>query len=350
MISRVQTLTAMRRTVLITIVTCLMMSLSNSSGASVYGYDELLLKARKSAGLVVSLYNFLSGSAFFVPHSQSEPSVEKVKKKKKDQENHQKAYESNADSRIDDNMRAIEEKRKSQQSVSGTDRVRSVSIENTDEKKLTRSRNAEKYSRKGDTQVTENKLRIESKKQRAEENKDERIGLIRFLKLKFRRDEADRRRRDERRAADQRIENARLRIERKRAAQQEMRSRSNAGAFKNARKIEKRKKEIEITKKEKELDSSNQRFDARKEVFDKKKGAQKDEQEFLSVPGTETLKEGVTENSYKMGNKMVTERIVKVGNKVDKYKKVVSKTAIYYFCNDRSITEETWRKATLAQE
>jgi hypothetical protein len=46
---------------------------------------------------------------------------------------------------------------------------------------------------------------------------------------------------------------------------------------------------------------------------------------------------------------MVTERLVKIGNKVDKYKKVVSKTAIYYFRNGTSITEETWKLATLAE-
>jgi hypothetical protein len=40
---------------------------------------------------------------------------------------------------------------------------------------------------------------------------------------------------------------------------------------------------------------------------------------------------------------------VKIGNKVDKYKKVVSKTAIYYFRNGQSITEEAWKLATLAE-
>jgi len=73
------------------------------------------------------------------------------------------------------------------------------------------------------------------------------------------------------------------------------------------------------------------------------------EEEYKAVPGTENLKQGVTENSYKLGNKMVTERLVKVGNKVDKYKKVVSKTAIYFFRNGQSITEETWKQATLAE-
>jgi hypothetical protein len=332
------------------LVTLLMIGFVTSSNASFFGCDKLPCSSGRSMiDLASRLCELIYDATACAPQLQSEPSVEKVKKKKKDQMNHQKSYESNADSRIDDNMREIEKKRRSQQSVSGADRVRSVSIENTDEKKLNRTRDNEKYSRKGDTQVTENKLRIESKKQQTEENKAERSGISRFLKLKFRRDEADRRKRDERRASDQRIENSRLRIERKRSAQQEMRSRSNSGSARNARKIEKRKREIEITKKEKELDSSNNRFDARKEVFEKKKGSQKAEEEFLSVPGTEALKEGVTENSYKLGNKMVTERVVKVGNKVDKYKKVVSKTTIYYFCNDRSITEETWRKATLAR-
>jgi hypothetical protein len=65
------------------------------------------------------------------------------------------------------------------------------------------------------------------------------------------------------------------------------------------------------------------------------------------VEGTETLPEGVTENSFKLGEKMVTERTVKVGNKIDKFRKVVSKTGTYYFKNGKSISEGTWKQETL---
>jgi hypothetical protein len=41
---------------------------------------------------------------------------------------------------------------------------------------------------------------------------------------------------------------------------------------------------------------------------------------------------------------------VKRGNKVDTYRKVVSKTGVYYFKNNRSITEEIWTRETLKAE
>jgi hypothetical protein len=113
--------------------------------------------------------------------------------------------------------------------------------------------------------------------------------------------------------------------------------------------IEKTKQDQEYGEMEMEMESANKRYESRKSAFEKKVGEPKDEKDYLPVPGTEELKEGVTEESYQLGNKMVTERSVKVGNKVDNYKKVVSKTGIYFFCNGRSITEQAWRQATLAE-
>jgi hypothetical protein len=44
---------------------------------------------------------------------------------------------------------------------------------------------------------------------------------------------------------------------------------------------------------------------------------------------------------------MVIERTVKRGNKVDIFRKVISKTGTYYFKNGRSITEAQWKRETL---
>jgi hypothetical protein len=81
-----------------------------------------------------------------------------------------------------------------------------------------------------------------------------------------------------------------------------------------------------------------------------KEGAEAPDYDDFNLPeGSEDLAEGVTETSYDMmGGKMtVIERKVRIGNKVDVYKKVISKYSTYYFKNDSSITESTWRQNTL---
>ena len=88
-------------------------------------------------------------------------------------------------------------------------------------------------------------------------------------------------------------------------------------------------------------------YDARKELFEKDSGSQKEPEEYIAKEDTEDLDEGVHERSYELGNKMIIERTVKRGNKVDTYKKVISKTGIYYFKNEISITEFTWKRETL---
>jgi hypothetical protein len=74
----------------------------------------------------------------------------------------------------------------------------------------------------------------------------------------------------------------------------------------------------------------------------------KNEDDYVLPEGGDKLTQGVNETSYQIpGERMVIERTVRVGNKVDVYKKVISKNGTYYFKNDRSITEVTWRKETI---
>jgi len=55
---------------------------------------------------------------------------------------------------------------------------------------------------------------------------------------------------------------------------------------------------------------------------------------------------GVHEQSYDIPNGLVIERTVRTGNLVVRYRKVVTKTGIYYFRGDRSITADTWSRET----
>ena len=56
--------------------------------------------------------------------------------------------------------------------------------------------------------------------------------------------------------------------------------------------------------------------------------------------------QGVTEESYTEGNKVIIRRVVVNGNKADEYSKVIAKYGIFYFKNGQSITEMIWANET----
>jgi hypothetical protein len=56
--------------------------------------------------------------------------------------------------------------------------------------------------------------------------------------------------------------------------------------------------------------------------------------------------EGVTEESYTEGNKVIIRRVVVNGNKADEYSKVIAKWGTFYFRNGQSITEAIWNNET----
>lgn len=56
--------------------------------------------------------------------------------------------------------------------------------------------------------------------------------------------------------------------------------------------------------------------------------------------------EGVTEESYTEGNKVIIRRVVVSGNRADEYSKVIAKWGTFYFKNGQSITEAIWSKET----
>lgn len=52
--------------------------------------------------------------------------------------------------------------------------------------------------------------------------------------------------------------------------------------------------------------------------------------------------QGVTEESYTEGNKVIIRRVLVQGNKADEYSKVIAKWGTFYFKNGQSITEHIW--------
>jgi hypothetical protein len=56
--------------------------------------------------------------------------------------------------------------------------------------------------------------------------------------------------------------------------------------------------------------------------------------------------QGVTEESYTEGNKVIIRRVVVNGNRADEYSKVIAKWGTFYFKNGQSITNQIWSKET----
>lgn len=56
--------------------------------------------------------------------------------------------------------------------------------------------------------------------------------------------------------------------------------------------------------------------------------------------------QGVTEESYTEGNKVIIRRVVVNGNKADEYSKVIAKWGTFYFKNGQSISEQVWIRDT----
>ncbi len=272
-------------------------------------------------------------------------------RKKKDTGKEQKEYRQREAIQIMENKEDIEEKKTMTAAIDDNDRNRATMISDNDRKKEQTKKNDSKYRRQGDTQVAGNKMEKESEKEgfQTMAYSGEQVRKENEILVESKIHDEQIRDKDLRKAADQSILNSAMVIENEKTEAGTVGDGKELDARKNAQEIDMKKRDIAFADKQSENKSSNDRYESRKEAFNKKTGEPKSEDEYLPVPGTESLKEGVTENSYKLGNKMVTERVVKIGNKVDKYKKVVSKTAIYYFRNGQSITEVTWRQATLSE-
>ena len=67
---------------------------------------------------------------------------------------------------------------------------------------------------------------------------------------------------------------------------------------------------------------------------------------FLLGEADADVPQGIQEQSYDIPNGLVIERTVRDGNQVRHFRKVVTKTGVYYFEGDRSITADRWQRET----
>ncbi|MFM9986114.1 MAG: hypothetical protein ACKVOK_12820 [Flavobacteriales bacterium] len=233
-------------------------------------------------------------------------------------------------------------------SLPQNDRNRIAKVEDMEDKKEVYTAQKGEFIEKGNARVTDNNIKAE---ERMEELKamtyaGEETRQANQHKLEEKMEVFEIAATDNRTASEERIAGTQQKIDKKAEAHLTL-GEGKDKTEENAKAIEEKREQMEYEALKSDVESANKRYDKRKESINKESGKPKDPDSIKPVPGTEELPEGVSENSYKQGNKTVTERIVKVGNKVNYYKKVVSKTGIYYFKDGKSITETIWKQETL---
>jgi tetratricopeptide (TPR) repeat protein len=274
---------------------------------------------------------------------------DQIDKKKKKNSQDVQSYENRAETRIQGNSEDIEEIKRNQAMIVGNDRYRMVMVREMEETKSNTQQQFISFYRKGEAQRKLNDVKINREKKlvKYEAKKADEFRVLNYEGTEKMKKSQERQNSDNQKSANQRISNNQIRIERKKAAQLAANPGTEIRRKETARKINALALQVDYARRQSEVKAAQKQYETRRELFEKNPGKMTEPENYSIQPGIEHLRQGVTENSYKMGNKTITERTVRQGNKVDRYKKVVSKSAIYYFHNGRSITEETWHSATV---
>jgi hypothetical protein len=93
-------------------------------------------------------------------------------------------------------------------------------------------------------------------------------------------------------------------------------------------------------------EAAHQGYELRRERFALDPGSEPSLLDYRMSPEDEEIMPGIHEESYDITNGLVIERTVRRGNEIRHFRKVVTKTGVYYFEEDGSITEETWKRET----
>ena len=109
-----------------------------------------------------------------------------------------------------------------------------------------------------------------------------------------------------------------------------------------------RRKERQVNRRlsERKTEADRRAYDSRMEGLAKSNSETNDKDAYVLSEEDQEVLMGIHEESYDIPNGLVIERTVRTGNLVVRYRKVVTKTGIYYFKGDRSITVDTWKRET----
>jgi hypothetical protein len=271
-------------------------------------------------------------------------------RKKEEVENNEKDFAQRAETRNEKSQEEVAAKKEADAALAGNDRNREKLITEMEQKQETYQQNTESYESRNSTLRTDATMKIDQQKEDQTNMTfdGEKVREQNELAMEEKKKDAETKSNDSQDAAKVRIEGTVNKIEAQKESSESMSSDANRNNSSVERsEINEKKAQVEMMAIDKEAKAAEDRYQTRKELFDVNTGQQQTEK---AAPGTEDLPEGVSETSYELNNKMITERTVKRDNKVDKYLKSVSKTGIYYFKNGKPITKQMWIQETLENE
>lgn len=255
----------------------------------------------------------------------------------------------NTERRIEGNVKEVERQNEQLFALAENDARRQGRIEEVALVQQDYSENMAAYQSKGDARRVDNEYEVKRQREQlrdmsgeGENTRLDNVGRVEDEKMTYSSAEID-----VRRAAEERRELQSYKVDTKKEQLSEVGEGKDLLLMNNIIAVERKKQEDNNLRLDREAEARDRAYDKRKELFDQDAGRAKSVDDYRLPPGADNLEEGVQEKSYEEGNKMIIERIVRRGNKVDTYRKVISKTGIYYFKNGNSITETLWKRETL---
>ena len=258
-------------------------------------------------------------------------------------------YTRKADNRRSTAADNVQTQHATQQALAANDSYREAHINEVERKEEEALANLAAYASKGDARRVNNEFAVEEKNAKLTTiaGDGEKVRLDNVAQVEDKKDQYSNYENDIRRAADERKVTGAEAVEEKKAQFRDVGEGKEVLAEDNMTEIRRTKERASDQQTDLALAARDRSYDRRKELFSRSAGEKKSVDDYRLPPGYENLEEGVQEKSYEEGNKMVIERTVRRGNKVDTYRKVISKTGIYYFKNGVSITETLWKGETL---
>jgi len=259
------------------------------------------------------------------------------------------AFNDDANYRRDANASSSEQIKKNSEALALNDSYRDSKVESSKDQKNENQSNLDSYSKQGNALRSSNEYDVKKNKEQmvatAVSGEDARLNDLetaedlKGLNKSFNEDTQS--------AANERRAVSKDYTEKRKSESQNLGEGKEVYREENAHASERQKKDQAFLLESSSEEQKIRTYDTRKELFDKDFGSDKRPEDYILPEDAADLDEGVHERSYELGNKMIIERTVKRGNKVDTYRKVISKTGIYYFKNDVSSTEITWVRETL---
>lgn len=247
------------------------------------------------------------------------------------------------------NKEKAEDQKLQLQSLSEKDRIRESQINQVEDKKLQFSEQQQSFEKQGRALTAASEYNVEQDKmgiaeltitvdERQKENA-EKAEVTKQKDLEFKKDVSA--------ASRERTDYKADKILLVKDSANALGEGKDAKAAQNEESIQLKKESNQVFTQNKAREQQIKSESARMDLFSKDSGSEKTTESYILPEGAEDLQDGVNETSYELPGKTVIERTVKLGNKVDVYRKVISKTGTYYFKANRSITESTWRRETM---